>query len=89
MLTAESRRVAQEESNRQTHLLLEEIDAHQLTDAQLQRAKQAAEKANVAKSRYVTGISHELRTPLNSILGYAQMLEQDALIPPQRLSRWP
>jgi signal transduction histidine kinase/CheY-like chemotaxis protein/purine-cytosine permease-like protein len=84
VLTAESRRVAQEESNRQTHLLLEEIEAHQRTDAQLQRAKQAAEKANLAKSRYVTGISHELRTPLNSILGYAQMLEQDASIPPHR-----
>jgi signal transduction histidine kinase/CheY-like chemotaxis protein/purine-cytosine permease-like protein len=84
VLTAESRRVAQEESNRQTHLLLEEIDAHQRTDAQLQRAKQAAEKANQAKSRYVTGISHELRTPLNSILGYAQMLEQDTSIPPHR-----
>nr|WP_187638742.1 ATP-binding protein [Paraburkholderia podalyriae] len=82
VLTSESRRVAQEESNRQTHLLLEEIDAHQRTDAQLQRAKQTAEKANLAKSRYVTGISHELRTPLNSILGYAQMLEQDTSIPP-------
>jgi len=84
VLTAESRRVAQEESNRQTHLLLEEIDAHQRTDAQLQSAKQAAERANLAKSRYVTGISHELRTPLNSILGYAQMLEQDTSIPPHR-----
>jgi signal transduction histidine kinase/CheY-like chemotaxis protein len=84
VLTAESRRVAQEESNRQTHLLLEEIDAHQRTDAQLQHAKQVAEKANLAKSRYITGISHELRTPLNSILGYAQMLEQDVSIPTHR-----
>jgi len=84
VLTAESRRVAQEESNRQTHLLLEEIDAHQRTDAQLQSAKQVAEKANLAKSRYITGISHELRTPLNSILGYAQMLESDVSIPPHR-----
>ena len=84
VLTAESRRVAQEESNRQTYLLLEEIQAHQRTDAQLQHAKQVAEKANHAKSRYITGISHELRTPLNSILGYAQLLEQDVSIPPQR-----
>lgn len=84
VLTAESRRVAQEESNRQTYLLLEEIRAHQRTDAQLQNAKQVAEKANHAKSRYITGISHELRTPLNSILGYAQLLEQDVSIPPHR-----
>ncbi|MCK6557553.1 ATP-binding protein, partial [Candidatus Binatia bacterium] len=37
-----------------------------------------------AKSRYITTISHELRTPLNSILGYAQLLEADASMPPQR-----
>jgi len=84
VLTAESRRVAQEESNRQTHLLMQEIDAHQRTDAELQRAKQAAESANYAKSRYITGISHELRTPLNSILGYAQIVEHDQAIPPHR-----
>jgi hypothetical protein len=34
------------------------------------------EEANLAKSRYVTGLSHELRSPLNSILGYAQLLER-------------
>ncbi len=80
VLTAESRRVAQEESNRQTHLLMQEIDAHQRTDAALQKAKLAAERANAAKSRYVTGISHELRTPLNSILGYAQILEYQSVL---------
>jgi len=84
VLTAESRRVAQEESNRQTQLLMREIEAHRKTDAALQSAKLAAERANQAKSRYVTGISHELRTPLNSILGYAQLLEYDPAIPPHR-----
>lgn len=75
-LTQESRSLAQNESNRQTHLLMEEIKAHEATDAQLQRAIQVAENANNAKSRYVTGISHEIRTPLNSILGYTQLLMQ-------------
>ena len=84
VLNGESRRVAQEESNRQTSLLMREIDAHRRTDIELQAAKLAAERANQAKSRYVTGISHELRTPLNSILGYAEMLEHDHSIPPQR-----
>jgi signal transduction histidine kinase/CheY-like chemotaxis protein/purine-cytosine permease-like protein len=84
VLTAESRHVAQEESNRQTILLTREIEAHRKTDAELQEAKQVADRANQAKSRYVTGISHELRTPLNSILGYAEMLEYDLSIPPQR-----
>lgn len=84
VLTHKSRQVAQEESNRQTHLLMKEIDSHQRTDEQLQKAKHAAEQANLAKSRYITSISHELRTPLNSILGYAQILDADEAIPPNR-----
>lgn len=84
VLTTESRRVAQEESNRQTGLLLREIDLHKQTDAELQLARYLAEQANKAKSRYITGISHELRTPLNSILGYAQLLDNDTTIPANR-----
>jgi len=84
VLASESREVAQEESNRQTNLLMREIEAHRRTDAKLQQAKEAAEAANLAKSRYVTGMSHELRTPLNSILGYAQILQKDTLVPPNR-----
>ena len=84
VLTSESRRVAQEESNRQTHLLMREIEAHRKTDAELQSAKLVAERANQAKSRYITGVSHELRTPLNSIMGYAQIMEHDGSIPQHR-----
>ncbi|MBS4020561.1 MAG: response regulator [Dechloromonas sp.] len=84
VLTQESRRVAQEESNRQTQLLLQEIESHQRTDEALQKAKQVADAANQAKSRYITAISHELRTPLNSILGYAQILDADPDVPPKR-----
>jgi signal transduction histidine kinase/purine-cytosine permease-like protein/ActR/RegA family two-component response regulator len=84
VLTHKSRQVAQEESNRQTHLLMQEIDSHQRTDEQLQKAKQVADQANLAKSRYITAISHELRTPLNSILGYAQILDADESIPANR-----
>ena len=61
--------MAEEESRRQTRLLMPEIEAHKRTDAKLQRAKEVAEAANHAKSRFVVGISHELRTPLNAILG--------------------
>ena len=70
----ESRITAQKESNRQSLKLIREIDAHEQTDQELQQAKEYAERANEAKSRYLTGISHELRTPLQSILGYAQLL---------------
>ncbi|MBK1681290.1 ATP-binding protein [Rhodocyclus tenuis] len=81
VLTQQSRKVAQEESNRQTQLLIQEIESHQRTDEALQKARRVAEQANQAKSRYITAISHELRTPLNSILGYAQILDGDAAVP--------
>jgi signal transduction histidine kinase len=44
--------------------------------AALSRAKQAAENANLAKSRYLASVSHELRSPLNAIYGYAQLLDR-------------
>ncbi|MEH3119801.1 MAG: ATP-binding protein [Methylorubrum populi] len=84
VLAQESRRVAQEETARQTALYEAEIAAHKVTDAKLQQAKETAEAANLAKSRYVVGISHELRTPLNAVLGYAQLLEGDPGIPEPR-----
>ncbi|HET8710037.1 MAG TPA: ATP-binding protein, partial [Spongiibacteraceae bacterium] len=84
ILNNESRQVAQEESNRQTLLLLKEIEEHQKTDAKLQQAKEAADRANLAKSRFLTDMSHEIRTPLNSILGYAQILRKDGSIPDHR-----
>jgi signal transduction histidine kinase/CheY-like chemotaxis protein len=80
VLAQQSRRAAEAETRRQTALLIQEIDAHKRTDAELQRAKEVAESANLAKSRYVVGLSHELRSPLNAISGYAQLLEQDATL---------
>jgi signal transduction histidine kinase/FixJ family two-component response regulator len=84
VLMHESRRVAEEETRRQTELLMQEIEAHKRTDAKLQEAKEKAEAASKAKSRYVVGLSHELRTPLNAVVGYAQILERDPAIPMHR-----
>jgi signal transduction histidine kinase/CheY-like chemotaxis protein len=81
VLAHESREIAQDESVRQTALLMREIEAHKRTDAALQRAKEIAEAANLAKSRYVVGINHELRTPLNAVMGYAQLLDGDGTLP--------
>jgi signal transduction histidine kinase/CheY-like chemotaxis protein len=83
-LAQESRVLANRERERQTNRLLAEIRAHKRTDTELQQAKDAAETANQAKSRYLIGISHELRTPLNSVLGYAQLMEADPSIPRHR-----
>ncbi|MFH1493804.1 MAG: PAS domain S-box protein [Pseudomonadota bacterium] len=44
-------------------------------NAELESAKYVAEKANLAKSDFLSSMSHELRTPLNAILGFAQLLE--------------
>jgi signal transduction histidine kinase/CheY-like chemotaxis protein/purine-cytosine permease-like protein len=87
VLAHESRRTAQAESARQTAMLMEEIEAHGRTDAALQRAKEVAEAANLAKTRYILGLSHEIRTPLNSIFGYAQLLEGGSSTSPDKAVR--
>jgi len=87
VLAKDSQQLALEESQRQTALLSKEIAAHEETDRALQRAKEQADSANQAKSRYLTGISHELRTPLNSLLGYAQLLERDRNFPTEYMSK--
>ncbi len=69
ILASESRRVAEDEAFRHTQMLMAEIEAHERTDSLLNEAKERAEAANLAKSRYVVGLSHEFRTPLNVIGG--------------------
>jgi PAS domain S-box-containing protein len=48
--------------------------ALQETNVEMESAKSAAEKANLAKSDFLSGMSHELRSPLNAILGFAQLM---------------
>jgi len=52
--------------------------ALQETNVALEGAKSAAEKANAAKSDFLSSMSHELRSPLNAILGFAQLMESGA-----------
>ena len=77
LLIGESHKNATAEAERQSEKLLKEIRAHERTDRALQLAKEKAEAANLAKTRYMSGLSHELRTPLHAIYGFAQLLETE------------
>ena len=54
------------------------------TDAEIKRAKEAAEAANRAKTEFLDTMSHEMRTPLNGVLGMTGVLLAEAVTPQQR-----
>ena len=53
----------------------------QENNIELQSARSVAEKANLAKSDFLSSMSHELRSPLNAILGFAQLMESSSPLP--------
>jgi len=57
------------------------------TNLQLETARAIADKANRAKSEFLSSMSHELRTPLNAVLGFAQLLASDKPPPTQSQQR--
>jgi PAS domain S-box-containing protein len=61
-----------------------DVTARKRAETVLQEAKDAAESANQVKDQFLATLSHELRTPLNAILGYARMLQTNAIAPQKR-----
>jgi PAS domain S-box-containing protein len=61
-----------------------DITERKKAEAALLEARAEAERANRAKSEFLSRMSHELRTPLNAILGFAQLLDLDELSSEQR-----
>jgi PAS domain S-box-containing protein len=61
--------------------------ALQENNKELEGARAAAEKANLAKSEFLSSMSHELRTPLNAVLGFAQLMASEVPAPPLHQQR--
>ena len=61
--------------------MMVDITARKQAEEEIRKARNEAEKANLAKSEFLSRMSHELRTPMNSILGFAQLMMMGDLNP--------
>ncbi|CAN2046305.1 two-component system, sensor histidine kinase and response regulator [Candidatus Magnetomoraceae bacterium gMMP-1] len=73
------KKLAEKELKRINKKLLKEIEYRKSAEAAMRRAKEEADAANKAKSKFLANMSHDIRTPMNAILGMAEMLWESPL----------
>lgn len=63
-----------------------DVTSYKEIEAELKNAKEAAEVANETKSAFLANMSHEIRTPLGALIGFSELMLNDEMSPPERVS---